>query len=453
MGFLAPSVFILGAALLAALLASYLLRPRRPVRRISSTFLWLAALHELEAQRPWRRVPPTLLLILQIAALAAMVGAVARPFTLTTQSTGPFTIVLLDAEASMQATDVKPSRFESARSKLVQLIDALEPGQQLALISLDAQPHILSQATTDQIQLKAALASAQPTAQAANMPAALSLAGSLGEGHADAQLVVIGDGSLDRSQVPPTFDMPIRYVGVGTSNAANLAIAGLSTRVSDGRLSALARVTNAGKQAASTTLTLKVDGNRFDARTVQVDPNGTATEEWDDLPAAAHTLEAGLNSPDDLALDDAAWAVVAGDRPTRVLLVSDGNVFMERALALRPSTQVTRVAPSDYVPEGQTYDLIVLDGFMPPVLPSGTSVLLLHPPLDNGLVSVGADVNVSSLRPSREGDPLLADVPLDGVHVSQTRRMTAPPWADTVLAAPETPLLLVGEASGHRVGV
>ena len=46
MGFLAPSAFVIGAALLAALLASYLLRPRRPVRRVSSTFLWLAALHD-----------------------------------------------------------------------------------------------------------------------------------------------------------------------------------------------------------------------------------------------------------------------------------------------------------------------------------------------------------------------------------------------------------------------
>src|SRR5579864_6944442 len=128
MGFLAPAAFLVGAALLAAIIATYLLRPRRPRRSVSSTFLWLAALHDLESQRPWRRVPPSLLLLLQIAALAAMVGAVARPFTLTTQSTGPFTIVLLDAEASMQATDVKPSRFESARSKLVQLIDALEPG-------------------------------------------------------------------------------------------------------------------------------------------------------------------------------------------------------------------------------------------------------------------------------------------------------------------------------------
>ena len=453
MGFLAPSVFILGAALLAAILASYLLRPRRPMRRISSTFLWLAALHELEAQRPWRRVPPSLLLLLQIAAVAALIGAVARPFTLSTQSTGSFTIALLDASASMQATDVKPSRFDAARTKLGQLVDALEPGQQLALLSLDAQPRVLMQPTTDHQQLRLALSSAQPTAQPANLQAALSLAGSLAEGRADAQLVIVGDGSLDHAQVPSNFGLPIRYIGVGTPNAANLAIAGLTTRQSNGRLSALARIINTGPQPASATISLKIDGNRFDARSISVDPNATATQQWDDLPAAAHTLEARLDSSDALSLDDAAWTVLAGDRPTRVLLVSDGNVFVEHALRLRSGTQVSRASPGDYTAQGQSYDLIVLDGFVPPVLPSGASVLLLHPPPDNGLVTVAGDVGVSTISPARQGDPLLADVPLDGIHVSQSRRLNAPAWADPVLASPETPLLLVGEQAGRRLGV
>src|SRR6478609_602669 len=123
MGFLAPAVFLLGAALLAAVLASYLLRPRRPVRRVSSTFLWLAALHDLEAQRPWRRVPPSLLLLLQLATLLALICAIARPYITTTQSTGTFTIALLDASASMQATDVKPSRFDVARGRITQIIE------------------------------------------------------------------------------------------------------------------------------------------------------------------------------------------------------------------------------------------------------------------------------------------------------------------------------------------
>jgi Ca-activated chloride channel family protein len=452
-GFLAPGAFAVGAALLVALLASYLLRPRRPTRRVSTTFLWLAALHDLEAQRPWRRIPPNLLLLLQVIALAAMVGAVARPFVLTPQSTGSFTVVLLDASASMQATDVKPSRFEAARTRVSQLIDNLEPAQQLALVSLDAQPHILAQPTSDHAELDRGLASAQPTAVEPNFAAALSLAGSLAEGHQDAQLVVVGDGSLDRSQVPPNLTLPVRYLGVGTSTAANLTVAGLTTRASDGHLSALARVTNNGPTATSATLTLSVDGKRFDARSLSIDPNATATQQWDDLPPAAHTLEASLDQKDDFALDDAAWAILGGDRPTRVLLVSEGNVFVERALGLRPSTQITRVRPEEYSPQNQAYDLVVLDGFVPPVLPSGASILVLHPPTDTNLLTVGSDTPVSTISAARQGDPLLQDVPLDGTHISQARRLTPPSWADTVLSSPETPLLLVGEQAGHRIGI
>ena len=48
MGFVAPAALLVALGLLGAVLATYLLRPRRPVRRISSTFLWLAALNDLQ---------------------------------------------------------------------------------------------------------------------------------------------------------------------------------------------------------------------------------------------------------------------------------------------------------------------------------------------------------------------------------------------------------------------
>src|SRR5438046_2311931 len=137
MGFVAPAALLVGAALLAAVLATYLLRPRRPLRRVSSTFLWLAALNDLQAARPWRRVPPSVLLLLQLLAVGAIGIALARPYVLTTDASGPYSIVLLDASASMQATDVTPSRFDAAKQRARQLIDGLENGQQLGLISLD----------------------------------------------------------------------------------------------------------------------------------------------------------------------------------------------------------------------------------------------------------------------------------------------------------------------------
>jgi Ca-activated chloride channel family protein len=452
-GFLAPGAFLVGGALLLAILATYLLRPRRPARRVSSTFLWLAALADLQAQRPWRRVPPSVLLLLQIAALAAMIAALARPFALTSESTGLNTIVLLDASAAMQATDVSPSRFQAGRSRVAQMIDTLEPGQTLALVSLDARPRVVAQPNSDRGQLQRALDSIQPTTQSANLPVALSVAGSLAEGHADAQVVVVADGAIDRSQAPAAFPLPLRYVAVGSTSAANLAVAGLSTRVVDGRVSALARVVNYGPQTRSATLVLRVDGTRFDARLMSIEPGSAVDAQWDDLPAAAHTLEARLDQADSLALDDAAWAVLDGDRPTRVLLVSEGNVFVEHALGLRSGTQVTRVSPGDYTPQPQAFDLIVLDGSVPAVLPTGSSVLLLHPPANNGFLQVGPDIPVSSPSAARQGDALLADVPLAAVHISRSRRLDPPGWADVVVSSPETPLLLVGEQLGRRVGV
>src|SRR5205807_4739293 len=131
--------------------------------------------------------------------------------------------------------------------------------------------------------------------QAASVPVALAGAGSLGEGRADAEVVVVGGGSVDRTQVPAAFWLPLRFVAVGSSGASNLAVAGLNTRVGDGRVSALARVVNYGSQPRSVMLVLRVDGTRFDARSLSIDAGSAVDAQWDDLPAAAHTLEARLD--------------------------------------------------------------------------------------------------------------------------------------------------------------
>src|SRR5436189_6313199 len=117
MGFVAPAALLIGAGLLLAVLATYLLRPRRPARRISSTFLWLAALNDLQAAKPWRRVPPSVILLLQLLAVAAISLALARPLVLSAESSGPYSVALLDGSASMQATDVPPSRLEAATAR------------------------------------------------------------------------------------------------------------------------------------------------------------------------------------------------------------------------------------------------------------------------------------------------------------------------------------------------
>jgi Ca-activated chloride channel homolog len=455
MGFLGPEVFAIGAALLVAVLATYLLKPSRPTRRVSSTFLWLAAFHEMQADRPWRRVPPSLLLWLQLLALAAIVAALARPFVLSADASGLDAIVLIDTSASTRATDVAPSRFEAERTEVSRIIDALEPGQTLSLLGLGAEPRVLAPRTSDRDVLRRALDTVQPSLLSANLPAALSLAASLAEGHADTQVIVVASGALDRRQIPAGFPLALRFIGIGTA-ADNMAIAALGTRMVEGHLTGLAQVANYGAERRTVTLDLRVDGTRFDTRLLPIDPGASANAEWDDLPLKSQVLEAHLVEPDALSIDNTAWSVVGGDRPTRVLLVSSGNIFLERAMALRPGVQVTRSGPSAYTPDvesGQAYDLIVFDGYLPTTLPNGASLLVIHPPNGNALVPTGQEVPVSRVGTAREDDPLLADVSLAGVHVNRARHLGLPAWADSVLESPETPLLVRGEPGGQRVAV
>ncbi len=445
----------IGAALFVALLATYLLKPSRPTRRVSSTFLWVAAFHEMQTDRPWRRVPPSVLLLLQILALVAIVAALARPYVLSVDASGLDSIVLIDVSASTQARDVSPSRFDAARARAGEMIDALAQGQTMTLVSLGAEPRVLAPRTGDRVVLHRALEGLQPTLQSANLPAALSLAASLAEGHPEAQVIVVASGALDRAQVPGGFPLPLRFIGVGIA-ADNAAIAAFGTRMVDGRLTALARVANYGAQPRTATLDLRADGARFDTRVLTIEPGGAADAEWDDLPLTGRIFEVRLAESDALAVDDTAWSVSGGDRPTRVLLVSSGNVFLERALALRPGMQVTRTGPSGYTADNlgaQPFDLIVFDGVLPPDPPASGSMLVLHPPVGNILLRTGPDVPISRLEAVRGDDPLLVDVSLAGAHVSRARRLEVPAWADGVLESPETPLLLIGEQAGHRTAV
>jgi len=113
MSFLTPAAFAL-MALTPVIVAMYLLRLRRTEQIVSSVYLWQRMVRDLEANAPWQRLRRNLLLILQLLFLIFLILALARPFTWAKGASGQALILILDISASMAATDVAPSRLESA---------------------------------------------------------------------------------------------------------------------------------------------------------------------------------------------------------------------------------------------------------------------------------------------------------------------------------------------------
>src|SRR5580698_10420417 len=102
----------------AAVVALYILKLRRRAIAVPFSPLWQRILRDKEATSLFSKLKRLLSLLLQLALLALLVLALGDPRAAATLVKGRNVVVLLDASASMQATDVSPTRLEAAKSEV-----------------------------------------------------------------------------------------------------------------------------------------------------------------------------------------------------------------------------------------------------------------------------------------------------------------------------------------------
>src|SRR5713101_1017459 len=148
MSFLAPAATILGLTL-PAIVALYFLKIRRPTRIVPALHLWPNQIRDRQANVPWQRLRPSWLLFLQLLAAAVLVAAAVQPALPAGAALARHSIVLLDASASMQATDVAPSRLGEAQRQVSAMIDQLGPQDRMTVIAVGSSPRIVAAVTSD----------------------------------------------------------------------------------------------------------------------------------------------------------------------------------------------------------------------------------------------------------------------------------------------------------------
>src|SRR3989442_166314 len=449
MSLLIPAALAFGA-IIPIILLFYFMRPKRQEQVVSSTVLWRQATQDLQASRPWQRLRITALLLLQILAAIVVVLVLTRPATFIRSPIGGDTIIILQASASMQATDVSPSRFEEAKSLIADLIDGLGPSDHVSIISMARIPQVVIASSSDKSQLTAALQRAKVTNEDADLEQALSLATSLAADHSDAQVLVIGDGHVlpvDQTLVVP---FPVHYLQVGT-DAPNAAFLALGSQTMQGRLVALAQIANYSHQQRSIPVELYADGKLVGVQTAVLAARASGTLQWGPLPPTSRFLHARIVSQDAMTVDHEAWAIVGGSMHGRVLLVTSSNSFLEAALHLQPNIDLYETTPDKYANAGN-FDLTVFDDFIPSRLPAG-NVFFVNPPAGSYIFGKsGAEINVSHISAGSDGQNLLSQVDLSSIHVLRVSHQLIPAsWTQPVIVTPETPLLIAGEKDNRRI--
>jgi Ca-activated chloride channel family protein len=474
--FLVPVGLGFGIAL-PLLLLLYLLKVRRTERVISSVLLWETFQRDLAARDPWQRLRWSVLLVLQLVLLGALVLALARPAAVLPAPPSSFLAIVVDSSPSMAATDVAPNRLEVARGAAHELVDAAPDGTSLALIEARATARVIVSETPDRqaidrgldgIAPAAASIGHDPNATSSTDPRsiddALRIAGALAHARPGSTIHLFSDGAYshpsawdDLALTDPRQSTPVglRFHPIGTAvgNRAITALAlspGPSTADSGAAPQLFARIQNFDSHPASIAVTLDADGKTVETRAVDLPAEGTKPLFFENLPATARAIQLRITPGDTLA-DDKIATLVRGDPPSvPILLVSRGNLFLQKALQSIPGLAVFQIAPRAFpAADTSAYAVVIFDGYVPDRPPS-KDAFLINPP-DSPWLPTQGTLRDPPITLWRSEDPTLAYVDLASVRVARANNVILPDWAHPLIESNGLPLAFVGANAGRRI--
>ncbi len=432
-----------------ALLLLYMLRPLRVRKQVPSLRLWHAIPRVERTHTNLRRPPLSLLLILEIIALAAGAFALAQPALTAPASRS--TVVILDASGSMQALDKNESRFNEAVDQARKIVDAMSSSDVLTLLRAGANVTAVCSAC-NRIDAERSLSALTPGAGSADIAGALAVASGLaphaaqgaGNGAGSLSAVVISDGEF----APPSvdgLDFSLRYIQVG-SPVDDVAITTLSARrPPDGQSGyvAFASIDNLGASDVTIQVAAQADTVPLPTRSETVPAGGNVGITWQ-VAAGTARFTVNVTPSDALPADDRAVIFLPVAGQYQVNVTSSQPDLYARALAsidgLQAFTNTTVPGPA----------FSIIQGKLPTPLPAG-NLLLVVPSGD----LINPSGTMSGVRPTvvDVSHPLLEGIDLNALLVSDANVYQPPSWLETLVDSPKGPLLLAGGQDGRRIVV
>lgn len=465
MNILTPANLLWLLPLSGGIVALWMLRLKRQDVTVSSLHLWRAVLQENQANVPFQKLRRNLLLFLQLLVAFLLIFALARPFALGRGLSGRTFVLVLDTSASMNATDVGPTRLAAAKGAAEDFVAHEMDGTDVAtVIAAGPKPQTRVGFTGNRGSLDNAIENTPGTDAVADMPAALTLAQSLAGGRMGAQIRVFSDGALspDAARKIAALDFgrtEVRQMPIGQLSPDNVAITALDGRRNPitGRNEVFVGVQNLGGQAhTGGTLSLLQDGRLIAARALTLPPAGQS-ETFDDASLQqGGVITARVDDiKDDLAADNQSALVLAAPRPRRILLVSSGNLFLEHGLNIDPDVTLDECAPNEYATLGKRgagYALVVFDGSLPSEgLPPGNFLVFNAANGQTPLQALNGHASNPAFVDQSRTHPVMRFVDLTGLHLKTTLKTSVQPWGHTLAESDAGPLIAAGERDGRRV--
>ncbi|GAB7054265.1 MULTISPECIES: VWA domain-containing protein [unclassified Paenibacillus] len=450
---------------LPAIVLMYLLKRKYVDTEVPSHLLWNRVLRSLEANRPWQRLRNQLLLILQLLTAALLVLALMQPWIWAESGAKGHLVLVLDRSASMDALTPDPehskeklTRLELAKRKAADVVKGGANGSAVTVISMGSQPEVLVSRETTADTVLAAIAGIEPFYGRTAYKETMSLAAALTQDDTDAEIRVLTDAVWSEGTEGLTFRVPVRVEPVGANPANNVAIVQFGVRngadaAGGSAVSGVAALKNTGSGKLDTDVTLYAGTSAAETVRIQLEPGEQRTLHFDNIRSSEY-YKLSVDAEDDYAADNQAYAFLSGERNRRVLLLTEGNLFLEKALQLARAEVIKVQAAGMAAPPQGDFDLVVADR-----LASGAAAGEAWQRLfrEKPLWSIRSGYQGEEVRPPqadyRIGEhPVTKYIRFQDTHIAKLlpidpKDLAA--WGQPVVSAGSQPLIVAGMENGR----
>lgn len=417
-----PTALFWGA-LAIPIVIFYILKIRMRRIPVSTVMFWEQIFEEKQPRSIWEKLRHLLSLLLQLAFLCLLVTALSDPFFSWEERDKRRIVLVVDNSASMRATDVEPNRLRVAKDAAAEMITSLRVRDEMAIISAGTQPKVICGLTGHQRTLRNALESIPETDGPTRVADAVELADRLLADHPKGNVAVLSDGGFEGADELAQRDNVV-WVSIGTA-AKNVGITRFQVRRSlldPIGYQLLVEARNHSDEPVECRLELELDDEIVDVIPLKLEANGTWSQVYDKTSAQGGHLVASLDYEDALSADNSASAILPERRRIPVVLVTEGNLFLEHVFVANSLVDLT---VTNELPEKIPGNVVVVyHKKLPDKLPAG-NLFVLQPETSTDLWEAGDVIESPIVAKQDKNSDLMAHVRLDNVLMPEARQLTA----------------------------
>ena len=352
----------------------YILKRKYKEEVISSSLLWKEVYKNTRANTPWEKFKKNIMLLLQIIIILSVILALMSPFISMGGKSYKNIIMVIDNTASMNTIyDGSNSRLEQGKALAKEYLNSTKEGTNTYIISYDGTSNLLLNGDFNKSNAASIIDKISTSYGSGDISDVVSFVKAIGDGVGEEYEALI---FTDKQAAISDINGRIVYLG---NSGLNGSVDNVSHKFVDDKVKVIANVTNNGDSLYEGDFSL-YNGEELvavEGLTLQVGESKTLSFELDSLNS--DYLKGELSRKDILMEDNTYYHVVNENKVKKILLVTDENIFLEKAFGSIENTEVYKTNDVSNITENDEYDLYVFDNKMPEVMPRKGNILFINP--------------------------------------------------------------------------